>query len=357
MNENYMRFKKTNFVLPAEIFIVFIQILILLTVFYCRLDFSKFYIKNPVWIEPQTLSPFTPDEVNYLSGKLVREMNIFEILENFLSSPRSTNFWGNFVYNIFVKNGFGWKEIALFNMGGYFLFSIIIFFILKKFFPGSHFRMLVYSFIVLNPALIQVTVSSLRDIWIYLLYALFLLNFLKRNFGGMILSLLLFIFLRLYMIPVALFFFLVGYPKKKLYGLILYLIIISIFVATLLNLYPIVIENLKTEFPKRFVYAFTGINIYLFTGKLNFFIISSPFLKLEYIAHYFFFLSYLFLWFLVFKKRLFKILFFDNLILASLASGLFLVILHSAMIGFLVARIQYLVWFPLFIAIMREVYK
>jgi len=351
-NSNFNRFLKTN--VPAEIFVLPLQLILVILIFYWRVEFAGVLINHPTWLEPQNLSPFAPDEVTYLSGEEVRQIDFGEFFKNFLNSPGNINLWGNFVYYVFVKNGFGWKEVVLTNIFGYFMFSLLVFKMLKKFLPPSKRRIILYTAAVLNPTVLQVTVSSLRDIWIFFFYVLVMYAFINGNYLIILPSLILLGMLRFYMVPTVLLFILILSTKKRLMSVLAAFLAIFGTFLILSNVVPNVYEVLLSELPQRIIEGFTGISLWLILGRLNFY--GSPFLKLEHAAYYFYAVSYAFLWSHVFLRKALKKLLNDNLFSAAFFSSLFLIFLHTILIGFFVGRILYLIWFPTFVLTLAHLY-
>jgi hypothetical protein len=291
-------------------------------IFYWRVEYAGVLINHPTWLEPQNLSPFDPDEVTYLSGEEVRQIDFGEFFKNFLNSPGNINLWGNFVYYVFVKNGFGWKEVVLTNIFGYFMFSFLVFKILRIFLPPSKRRMILYTAAVLNPTILQVTVSSLRDIWIFFFYVLVMYAFINGNYLIILPSLILLGVLRFYMVAPALLFILILSTKKRLVSVLAaFLAIFGISLILSKNVVPNVYEVLLSELPQRIIEGFTGINLYLILGKFDFY--GSPFFKLEHVAYCFYAVSYVFLGFHVFLRKALKKLLGDSLFLVAFFPAFF----------------------------------
>jgi hypothetical protein len=289
-NNNFNRFLKTN--VPAELFVLPLQLILVILIFYWRVEFAGVLINHPTWLEPQNLSPFAPDEVTYLSGEAVRQIDFGEFFKNFLNSPGNINLWGNFVYYVFVKNGFGWKEVVLTNIFGYFMFSLLVFKMLKKFLPPSKRRIILYTAAVLNPAVLQVTVSSLRDIWIFFFYVLVMYAYITSKYLVILPSVILLGMLRFYMVPTVLLFILILSTKKRLVSVLAAFLAIFGTFLILSNVEPNAYEMSVSGWPERIIEGFTGINLYLFLGKFDFY--GSPYIKWEQAGYYFYAVSYVF---------------------------------------------------------------
>jgi hypothetical protein len=344
-NNNFNRFLKVN--LPAEFFVLPLQLILVMLIFYWRVEYAGVLINHPRWLEPQVLSPFAPDEVTYLSGKQVRQIDFGEFFKNFLNRPGNINLWGNFVYYVFTKNGFGWKEVVLTNIFGYFMFSFLVFKILKNFLPPSLRRIILYTAAVLNPTVLQVTVSSLRDIWVFFFYVLVIYAYITSTYLVILPSLILLGMLRFYMVPTVLLFILILSTKKRLMSVLAAFLAIFGTFLILSNVVPNVYEVLVSEWPQRIIEGFTGISLWLILGRYNFY--GSPYIKLEHAACYFYAVTYAFLWSHVFLRKALKKLLDNSLFLAAFFPSLFLIFLHTVFIGFFVGRILYLIWFPMFV--------
>jgi hypothetical protein len=351
-NNNFNRFLKVK--VPAEFFVLPLQLILVMLIFYWRVEIAGVLMNHPTWLEPQILSPFTPDEVTYLSGEAVRQIDFGEFFKNFLNNPGNINLWGNFVYYVFVKNGFGWKELVLTNIFGYLMFSFLVFKILKIFLLPSKRRIILYTAAVLNPTVLQVTVSSLRDIWIFFFYVLVMYAFINGNYLIILPSLILLGMLRFYMVAPALLFVLILSTKKRLMSVLAALLAIFGTFLILSNVLPNVYEVLVSEWPQRIIEGFTGISLWLILGRLNFY--GSPYVKLEHAADYFYAVSYAFLWSHVFLRKALKKLLDNSLFLAAFFSSFFLIFLHTVFIGFFVGRILYLIWFPTFVLTLAHLY-
>ncbi|KUK23964.1 MAG: hypothetical protein XD58_2043, partial [Thermotoga sp. 50_1627] len=79
-----------------------------------RVDYAASSVNSPIWTEPQQYSPFMPDEVGYVSGRLVRFISLREVLLNYLENPVNINLWGNFVFFL-SQRGFGWLQVVWIN--------------------------------------------------------------------------------------------------------------------------------------------------------------------------------------------------------------------------------------------------
>jgi len=351
-NSNFNRFLKTK--VPAELFVLPLQLILVILIFYWRVEFAGVLINHPTWLEPQNLSPFAPDEVTYLSGEEVQQIDFGEFFKNFLNNPRNINLWGNFVYYVFTKNGFGWKEVVLTNIFGYFMFSLLVFKLLKKFLPPSKRRIILYTAAVLNPTVLQVTVSGHRDIWIFFFYVLVMYAYITRKYLVILPSLVLLGMLRLYMVPTVLLFILILSTKKRLMSVLAAFLAIFGTLLILSNVVPNAYEMLVREWPQRIIEGFTGISLWLILGRFNFY--GSPFSKLEHAAYYFYAVSYAFLWSHVFLRKALRKLLDDSLFLAAFFSSFFLIFLHTVFIGFFVGRIIYLIWFAMFVLTLAHLY-
>ncbi len=357
-NSNFNRFLKTN--VPAEFFVLPLQLILVMLIFYWRVEFAGVLINHPTWLEPQNLSPFAPDEVTYLSGEEVRQIDFGEFFKNFLNNPGNINLWGNFVYYVFTKNGFGWKEVVLTNIFGYFMFSFLVFKILKIFLPPSKRRIILYTAAVLNPTVLQVTVSCYRDIWIFFFYVLVMYAYIARKYLVILPSLVLLGMLRLYMVPTVLLFILILSTKKRLMSVLAaFLAIFGVSLILSKNVVPNVYEVLSSNWPV-IIKGFTARIPWLILDQLNSrgnpFFYGSPYVKLEHVAYLFYAVSYVFFGFHVFLRKALKKLLDDSLFLAAFFSSLFLILLHTIFVGTFVGRILYLVWFPTFVLTLTHLY-
>jgi hypothetical protein len=317
-----------------------------------RIDYAGSTVNNPIWTEPQQFSPFMPDEVSYISGRMVRFISLSDVLLNYLENPVNVNLWGNFIFFL-SQRGFKWVQIVWINIVGYFVFVVVLLSLLDNLVRNSAYRFLIFAIITFNPGLFQISVSSIRDIWILVFLVASILSLRKKLYVLAVLFTILLGILRTYMLGIVIFFAFAMFFKKKFPFIIACFLLIILSVSLLLQIRPYFLQLLRNEFLVRFVENFTGLNWYMITGRYK--LEGSPTYKLEIVGNYYVFLSYSLIWTMAIIKRKLKQLIADRLVLASLISGLYLTVLHAMAIGFFVLRIKLITWLLVFAFISPEI--
>ena len=326
--------------------LVALQLLVILLVLMWRIDYAGSTVNNPIWTEPQQFSPFMPDEVSYISGRLVRFISLFDVLLNYLENPVNVNLWGNLVFFL-SQRGFGWLQIVWINIMGYFILAALMLSLLSDLIKNTIYRFLIFTIITFNPGLFQISVSSLRDIWILVLLFAGILSLRKKYYVLTVLFAILLGMLRTYMIGIIIFFGFAVFFKKKRTLLIVSFALIILSISLFLRISPNSLQLLRDEFLQRFVENFAGLNFYMITGRYK--LEGSPTYKLEIVGRYYVFLSYSLIWILAIIKRKLKRLIADPLVLACFVSGLYLTVLHTMALGFFVLRINLITWLLIFV--------
>jgi len=338
--------------LPAELVLVALQVSIIFLVLMWRIDYAGSTVNNPIWTEPQQFSPFMPDEVSYISGRMVRFISLSDVLLNYLENPVNVNLWGDFIFFL-SQRGFKWVQIVWINIVGYFVFVAVLLSLLDNLVRNSAYGFLIFAIITFNPGLFQISVSSIRDIWILVFLVASILSLRKKLYVLAVLFTILLGILRTYMLTIVIFFAFAMFFKKKFPFIIVCFLLIILSVSLLLQIRPYFLQLLRNEFLVRFVENFTGLNWYMITGRYK--LEGSPTYKLEIVGNYYVFLSYSLIWTMAIIKRKLKQLIADRLVLASLISGLYLTVLHAMAIGFLVLRIKLITWLLVFAFISPEI--
>lgn len=286
-----------------------------------------------------------PDEVGYVSGRLVRFISLREVLLNYLENPVNINLWGNFVFFL-SQRGFGWLQVVWINIVGYFTLIALLLSLLSDLMKSTTYRFWIFAIITFNPGLFQISVSSLRDIWLLVFLVAGILSLRKKNYVLTVLSTILLASLRTYMVGIIILFAFAMFFKKKYALMIVSFILIIFSVSLLVRVSPNSLQLLRDEFLPRFVENFSGLDFYMITGRYK--LEGSPSYKLEIVGKYYVFLSYSLIWIMTIIKGKLKWIILDPLVLASFISGLYLTVLHTMLLGFFVLRINLITWLLLF---------
>jgi hypothetical protein len=299
-------------------------------------------------------APFYPDELYYFNFTPYESfsealLNRFEIL---FYDKRLTNInlYGYFIYSLTDILGIKWQILFWFTGFTYYIvFIILVFYILTKII-GCHSNkaFILTLFLALSPPVLQLAASWLRDLLIIDLLLFSLIFSKNKNFFGWLIVTFLQLFIRAYMVVPHLFmmilFFMSNQKKKKLFSSIIITSFTLIMILVLLsNQYGF--ERFASEFPQRFVENFSGLTLGLVTGAIapegdiynynnNVEIYSTYFIVFLYIPVYF-------KWGIKFAFENKKLSFEQKKwLLLFLVIGLYIVILHSAVLGFLTPRIK-----------------
>lgn len=299
-------------------------------------------------------APFYTDELTYFNFTPYESfsealLNRFEILF-YDKQLININLYGYFIYFLTDILGIKWHILFWFTGFTYYIvFIILIYYILIKIIGCNSSKAFILTlFLGLSPPVLQLAASWLRDLLIIDLLLFSLIFSKNKNFFGWLIVTLLQLFVRTYMVVPHLFmmilFFMSNQKKKKMLSSIIFSSLVLIMLLVLLN-NQYGLERFVSEFPQRFVENFTGINLWLVTGKIvpegNIYNYLS---NIEVYATYFFVVFY----FLVYFKWGVKIV-YENKRLSFeqkkwlflfLVIGFYIVILHSTMLGFFVARIK-----------------
>lgn len=299
-------------------------------------------------------APFYTDELTYFNFTPYESfsealLNIFEILF-YDKQLININLYGYLIY--FLTDIWGIKWQILFWFTGfiyYIVFIILVFYILTKII-GCHSNkaFILTLFLALSPPVLQLAASWLRDLLIIDLLLFSLIFSQNKNFFGWIIVTILQLFIRAYMVIPHLFimilFFMSNQKKKKIFSSIIFTSFILIIILVLIiNQYSLGIY--VSEFPERFIENFSGLTLPLVRGEIVPEVSIYNFLpNSEDYAEYFFPVFYL----LVYSIWGIKITYENNRLsfeqkkwlFLFLVIGLYIVNLHTAVFGFLVARIQ-----------------
>lgn len=299
-------------------------------------------------------APFYTDELTYFNftpreSFLDVFLNRLEILF-YDKQLVHINLYGYFIYFLTDILGIKWQVLFWFTGFTYYIvFIILVFYILTRII-GCHSNkaFILTLFLSLSPPVLQAAASWLRDLLIIDLLLFSLIFSKNKNIFGWLIVTILQMFIRAYMVVPHLFmmilFFMTNQKKKRLFSSIIFTSFTLLIILVLLyNQYGL--ERLVSEFPQRFVENFSGLSLWLVTGKIvpegNIYNYLS---NIEVYATYFFVVFY----FLVYFKWGVKIA-YENKRLSFeqkkwlflfLVIGFYIVILHSTMLGFFVARIK-----------------
>ena len=299
-------------------------------------------------------APFYPDELQYFNFTPYESfsealLNRFEILF-YDKQLININLYGYFIYFLTDILGIKWQVLFWFTGYTYYIvFIILVFYILTRIIGCNSNKAFVLTlFLSLSPPVLQLAASWLRDLLLIDLLLFSLIFSKNKNFFGWLIVTLLQLLIRAYMVVPHLFmmilFFMSNEKKKKLFSSIIFTSFTLIIILVLFsNQYGL--ERFVSEFPQRFVENFSGLSLGLVTGafapKGD---IYNYLYNVEMYSHY----SIIILYFPVYFKWGINIAFENKKlsleqkkwVFLFLVIGFYIVILHSAMLGFLVPRIK-----------------
>lgn len=298
-------------------------------------------------------APFYTDELyyfNYTPYESFSEalLNRFEILF-YDKQLININLYGYFIYFLTDILGIEWQVLFWFTGVTYYIvFIILVFYILTRIIGCySNKAFILTLFLALSPPVLQLAASWMRDLLIFDLLLFSLIFSKNKNFFGLLVVTFLQLFIRAYMVVPHLFimilFFMTNQKKKKLFSSIIITSFTLIMILVLLN-NQYGLERFVSEFPGRFVHNFSGLTLNLVRGGIvpegNIYNYLS---NIEDYANYFFVAFYLLVYLIWAIKIVYKNerLSFEQKkwFFLFLVIGFYIVILHSAMLGYFVARI------------------
>lgn len=333
--------KKIEF--PPEYFVLILGTVLCLVTILWRINLASGY--DPEVLVPKEGLPFYPDEISYYSGDLVKNFSFGDFLKSYFRGyPANINLWGNFIY--FLRtHGVDWKHLLFMGMIFYIVFGIILMKIIALLAPSSKKRLFLYLLIMIHPGILQIAASWLRDIVLVILLMLSVYGMLKKNYFLWVLSSLVLLILRSYMVVASIFIllFLTGKNVKKSF-------LISAGIIVFIGIYLVVqpygsayLGKFRQEFIPRVIENFVGVSLWLIQGEIK---PTGGLLDLEAYANYYYFATYFgFYVYFLHSKRLKIIHAIRNpLFLSAVFIGLYFTMLHSMIFGFFVSRIKILTW-------------
>ncbi|ABX32001.1 hypothetical protein Pmob_1289 [Petrotoga mobilis SJ95] len=339
--------------------LVFLCVLVVSLLIYLRIEIANKAGMTPNFTVSYDMlkyrnAPFYTDELtyfNFIPYESFSEalLNRYEILF-YDKQLININLYGYFIYFLTDILGIKWQILFWFTGFTYYIvFIILIYYILIKIIGCNSSKAFILTlFLGLSPPVLQLAASWLRDLLIIDLLLFSLIFSKNKNFFGWLIVTILQMFIRAYMVVphllMMIHFFMSNQKKKKLFSSIIFTTFTLIIILVLLyNQYGL--ERFISEFPQRFVQNFSGLSLWLVTGKIvpegN---IYNFLPNIEDYANYFFVAFYLLIYLIWAIKIVYKNerLSFEQKkwLFLFLVIGFYIVILHSAMLGFFVARIQ-----------------
>jgi len=298
---------------------------------------------------------FYSDELAYYNFQPSEPLfqGIFSRLSFFFETgvPVNLNFYGYYIYflrsSILQDERNWWLVIIFSGFVGYIIFVILVYYILKGLIKLQAQKAFLLSLLlIVSPTILIHSASWLRDLFIYDLLLLALIFAYRQNFTGFVFSTLLQSLLRAYMVIPHLTIFLAFRARNhtKLTKILIIILLLLIVVGMWNTVKFLGVERFTKEFPIRLVEAFTGVNLYLITGKtLPRMSIYSILYDFNVIGQYYTVFLYAIIYFrlivcfLLLRVKLSGIQ--RNFWMMFILSTLEITILHSAALGFFVPRI------------------
>jgi len=343
------------------LFIIFLSLLINIFLIILRVEIAQYNGVEPnytIFYDAVKFNsaPFYTDELTYYNFN--PQETFIESFQNRMillyeeKTLLNINLYGYYVRSLREFFNSNWIGILFFTGMLYnIIFIVLMFYILRNIIGLDNKKVFFFLIsIILSPPYLQLISSWLRDLLIIDLLLMALIFAEKNKFFFWVLVTVIQMFIRAYMIIphiIILLFFYNGKNEKYnilkrnlLSGLILCVITILI-----INQFSFL--KLKGEFLPRLVQNFTGISVGLIRG--DFFLregVYNYLYNIEMLTRYFYFLFY----------SIFYFYFFSNMFLLNrrldrsqrkylytfLFVGLFIVILHSSVLGFFVSRILFI---------------
>jgi len=350
--------KKTD---GCLILLILIALLLSGTIIYVRVEIAEKNNELPNYVfkgdtvvafrEPS----FYTDELGYYNYQpsLSFFQGIFSRVSSFFEAGilSNLNFYGYYIYFLrcsIIHNERNWWLVIIFSgFAGYIIFVILVYYILKELMKLQTQKAFFLSLpLMVSPIILIHSASWMRDLFIYDLLLLALIFACRHNFKGFVFSTLLQSLLRAYMvIPHVTIFLVFGARNRvKLSKILIIILLLLIALETWLAVKFLGSERFVREFPVRLVEAFTGVNLYLITGRMlprksiysilyDFNIIGQYYTVFLYAIIYF----GLLIQFLLLRVKLSDIQ--RSFWMAFVLLTLEITILHSAALGFFVPRI------------------
>lgn len=356
-----INFRKLKSDLWILLFIIFLSLLINIVLIILRVEIAQYNGVEPnytVFYDAVKFNsaPFYTDELTYYNFN--PQETFIESFQNRMillyeeKTLLNINLYGYYIRSLREFLNSNWIGILFFTGMLYnIIFIVLMFYILRDIIGLDNKKVFFFLIsIILSPPYLQLISSWLRDLLIIDLLLMALIFAEKNKFFFWVLVTVIQMFIRAYMIIphiIILLFFYNGKNEKYnilkrnlLSGLILCVITILI-----INQFSFL--KLKGEFLPRLVQNFTGISAGLIRG--DFFLregVYNYLYNIEMLTGYFYFLFY----------SIFYFYFFSNMFLLNrrldrnqrkylytfLFVGLFIVVLHSSVLGFFVSRILFI---------------
>ena len=343
------------------LFIIFLSLLINIVLIILRVEIAQYNGVEPnytVFYDAVKFNsaPFYTDELTYYNFN--PQETFIESFQNRMillyeeKTLLNINLYGYYVRSLREFFNSNWIGILFFTGMLYnIIFIVLMFYILRNIIELDNKKVFFFLIlIILSPPYLQLISSWLRDLLIIDLLLMALIFAEKNKFFFWVLVTVIQMFIRAYMIIphiIILLFFYNGKNEKYnilkrnlLSGLILCVITILI-----INQFSFL--KLKGEFLPRLVQNFTGISVGLIRG--DFFLREGIYNYLHNIGalgYYFYVLFYFIFYFCFFSNMFLLNRRLDRnqrkYLYTFLFVGLFIVILHSSVLGFFVSRILFI---------------
>ena len=303
---------------------------------------------------------FFTDEINYYN--FVPSRSIYDEVTSrvsmFFSQGVLVNINSYGYYVKFVRDlTNSWKGL-LFLAGvlSYILFSIELMKILSH---ATSNNLMVFLSIILSPIVLQLSAGWMRDLFVMWGILLSIKSAYEKRLILWCLSILVLLLLRAYTIPIALvgsllFFGSVGGSTKK--RVLMAVAFLSTFLSVFLLLFSeqIGLALLTEKILPRLIQNFTGLT-YGFIRGYDIPSLKGNLADTEVLGYYFIIISYAVFYLSLFRRRKTLQANVDakRWLIFTVFTGIYIVVLHSASIGFFVNRIIMITWVPAMITLAK----
>jgi len=250
-----------------------------------------------------------------------------------------------------------WKALLFFcGCLSYILFAVVLMTMLSH---ATRINFIIFLCIIVSPVVLQLSAGWLRDLFVMWALLMSIKSASEKRLILWCLSILILLLLRAYMMPVALVGSLLffgsegGSTKKRVF---LALAFLSIFLSVYLLLFSeqIGLELLTEKLLPRFIQNFTGLT-YGFVKGYDVPSLKGNLADTEVFGYYFIIISYAVFYLSLFRRRKTIQANVDakRWLIFTILTGIYIVVMHSASIGFFVNRIVMITWVPAMITLAK----
>ena len=354
-------FRKLKSDLWILLFIIFLSLLTNIVLIILRVEIAQYNGVEPDYTVPYNVTsydsaPFYTDELTYYNFNpqetFIKSFQNRIILLYEEKTLLNINLYGYYVRSLRKFFNSNWIGILFFTGMLYnIIFIVLMFYILRNIIELDNKKVFFFLIlIILSPPYLELISTWLRDLLIIDLLLMAFIFAEKNKFFFWALVTVIQMFIRAYMIIPHIIILMFFYNEKsKKYNILkrslLSCLILCVIISLIINQFGFL--KLKGEFLPRLVQNFTGISVGLIRGDSFLWEGIYNYLhNIGVLADYFYFLFYFILYFYFFSNMFLLNRRLDHsqrkYMYSFLFIGLFIVILHSSLIGFFVSRVQFI---------------